>query len=297
MIHLLLDGDWIIYAAGFAGQKTEYVGLSAGGYDVAANQTELAMKIFEDENAKPKQLVEEGVHVYSRIIVDPPAHVFHSAKNMIETQVRETQKKFPGEDVQLTVYVDGDGNFRSRLATIRPYKGNRSESGKPVMFNDIRSYLLDVWEAEVVFGQESDDQMAIDATELQAEGEKVVICGVDKDMLQVPAFHRNPNKGWKRINREQGLLNLYRQCLTGDQVDNIQGCYKCGPKAALCILPKFMEEDKMWLEVLGAYTASVDKYGTDPYRGLSAEAAAVENMRLVYLRRKDDELWLPPQER
>ncbi len=53
----------------------------------------------------------------------------------------------------------------------------------------------------------------------------------------------------------------------------------------------------MWAAVLNAYDESIEKYGEDNYGGLTAGAAAIENMRLVYLRRKDGELWVPPNER
>lgn len=294
---LLLDGDFLLYAAGFAGQKTEYVADTGSAWFRGANQTELAQQIFGDEKAKPSDLVKAELPVYSRVIVDPPEHVYHSCKNMIQTQINETVEKFE-DDVHLTIYIDGDGNFRSRYATIRPYKGNRAASSKPVMYNDLRQYLLDVWQAQVVHDQESDDQMAIDATSMQEEGRRVVICGVDKDMLQVPCIHKNPSKGWKKVSKAGGRLFLYRQCLTGDSVDNIQGCYKCGPKAAKTIIPDYGDEETMWKAVVKAYQHSLEKYGSDPYRGLDdPEAIALENMRLVYLRRQPDEIWQPPHKR
>ncbi len=291
MIELLLDGDWVIYTAGFAGQKTEYVTIASG--KVFANQTDLAKYLGFSKLAEMR---EADIPVFARTVCDPLDHVLHTAKNMIMTQVAETQKKFNGEDVHLTIFVDGDGNFRSRLGTIRPYKGTRA-AAKPVLMPDIRQYLLDAWDAEVVFGQESDDAMAIAQTAYQAENTKSVICAVDKDMLQVPGYHRNPNKGWKKVSKAGGELFLYRQCLTGDNVDNIQGCYKCGPKAALNLLPDHIPEEDMWKRVVDAYDFSIEKYDDSIYGGLSGEAAALENMRLVYLRRQEDELWLPPNER
>jgi 5'-3' exonuclease len=291
MAHLLLDGDWIIYAAGFAGQKTEYAGLYGGKVLRAPNQSALRQGCDE------AGIDFDDVEVFSRTKVDPLEHVLHSAKNMILTQLKAAEKKFPREKAKLTVYVDGDGNFRSRLATIKPYKGNRSSASKPVLFNEVRQYLLENWGANVIFDQESDDAMAIDATRIRADGKKAIICGIDKDMLQVPGIHLNPNKGWKRQTEQQGLEFLYRQCLTGDPVDNIGGCYKIGAKGAAKIIKDGMPEKGMWVEVVRAYLESIERYGDEIYGGLTALDAALENMRLVYLRRQEGELWLPPNDR
>ena len=296
MVELLLDGDWLIYTAGFAGQRSEYV--TPWGDDreaVYPNQTELAKGLgFE----RPQDLIEFQVPVYSRVVTDPLENVLHTVKSMIETQIRETQKKFKGEDVHITIFVDGDGNFRSRIASIRPYKGTRASNSKPLLFPDIRQYLIDVWDAHVVFDQESDDEMAIRQTLYAEQGTKSVICAVDKDMLQVPGFHRNPNKGWKRVTKHGGLLFLYRQCLSGDPVDNIGGCYKLGPKKAEAIIKEEMCEEEMWDATVAAYAESLDKYGEQTgYAHLTPFNAAYENMELVYLRRYRDEQWMPPPRR
>jgi hypothetical protein len=192
--------------------------------------------------------------------------------------------------------MDGDGNFRSRLGTIVPYKGTRSVHAKPLIYNDLRQYLLDVWHAEVIHDQETDDEMAIRQTTMRRLRDKSIICAVDKDMLQVPGWHLNPNKGFKRVSNKEGEMRLYVQAAQGDSVDNIKGAFKVGPKAARAAFsPDTPEEDK-WTTLVQLYQTSIEKHG-NKYNGLTAEEAALENMRLVYLRRKPGELWLPPSER
>lgn len=294
MTTLLIDGDYIVYAAGFAGQKTEYLATVEGGYVTGSNKTEIAQQIYGPE-AKPSQLdADETVHVYARTIVDPLENVLHTVKQMIATEVAECQQKgYELDDVM--IFIDGDGNFRNKLWTIKPYKGTRM-APKPVLYPDIREYLAKRG-AITVYDQESDDAIAILATRLQEKGETVIICGVDKDLLQIPAIHKNPLKGWRRVTPAQGQLALYRQCLTGDPVDNIGGCYKCGPKKAEKLLPsEDMPAEEMWAIVLKAYDDSIRTYGPDTCGYDNAKAAAIENMRLVYLRRKYDELWEPPYE-
>jgi hypothetical protein len=288
-MHALIDGDWILYAAGFAGQKEEHVVPSLFGARVFRNVTEIRQAVLEeDEDSEWDPQQDPG---YSRIVLDPPEFFYHSAKNMIETQLQKIGERFKIDTVNYTVLMDGDGNFRSRLATIRPYKGTRHVHAKPHMYNELRQYLLDVWDAEVVHGQETDDEMAIRQT---AMGDKSIIVAVDKDMLQVPGYHLNPNKGFKKVSPEGGDLFLYRQCLTGDSVDNIAGCYKCGPKAAEKVLPNPASQQDLWDAVVAQYESSMEKYPSHYPEGMTAEDAAIENMRLVFLRREPEQLWVPP---
>ena len=84
---------------------------------------------------------------------------------------------------------------------------------------------------------EADDLVAIWAHEALDRKEEYVICGIDKDLLQIPGHHYNYGKDtWKLINEEEALHNLYLQCLTGDATDNIPGLKGIGPKKAEKIL-------------------------------------------------------------
>jgi 5'-3' exonuclease len=281
MIELLLDGDWVIYTAGFAGQKTRYLAPELQREEFA-NMTEVKEEAKAQTDGEP-----DTGPLYSRVIADPLDHVLHSAKMMLETQIEKTREKFDTDDVNVRVFVDGDGNFRCRRATLAPYKGNRANASKPVYFNDIRQYLLDNWDAEVVHGIESDDAMAIAAT----GNKNAIICAVDKDMLQVSAWHLNPNKGWKRVSEAEGRYRLYVQAAQGDAVDNIKGAYKVGPKAAQAAFATLKgADDPEYLErLIAVYEETVEKYGEDIYNGLSAREAALENLELVYLLRTETE--------
>lgn len=283
-----IDGDWVIYAAGFAGQKQELCYISPTGEgNTFPNVT--AVKAFCEENGWPFN----PEFLFKRIILDDPSHVLHSAKNMLNSVINKVANKFGHCTPQ--IFIDGDGNFRSRLATIRPYKGTRAPDSKPQYFNTIRQYLIDNWAAHVVFDQESDDELAIRQT--QCTSKKSIIVAVDKDLIQVPGWHMNPNKGFKLITPLEGLQRLYAQAAEGDTVDNIAGCYKIGRKKARAIFQKLTNEQEMWDTLVGLYDESLDKFGEDLYNGLAGGEAALENMRLVYLRRKPEEIWLPPKER
>ncbi|MHC4648511.1 MAG: hypothetical protein ACYTBJ_23885 [Planctomycetota bacterium] len=284
-VHAFIDGDWILYAAGFAGQKTFYVQPGATGQEEFATLTDL--------RSNPE--FDEELPVYSRIVLDPPEHFYHSAKKMIESQLQKISEKFNVETVTYDVIIDGDGNFRNRIATMRPYKGNRAPDSKPKMYNEIRQYLLDAWDADVVYDQETDDEMTIRQTAATQRGITGVIVGVDKDYLQCPGWVLNPSKGFKRIGKTEGRWRLYVQCLTGDTADNIPGCYKVGPAAAKKLISPKMTERAMWEATVAAYRNSIDKYPSAYPEGMTAEEAATENMLLVYLRREYEETWTPPK--
>ena len=289
-VHALIDGDWVLYAAGFAGQKTKYVLPALFGEQEFDNKTELR-EAAEQEDDDWQELP-----VYSRVVLDPESHFYHSAKKMIETQLEKVSEKFGGVDVSYTVLIDGDGNFRNRIATLRSYKGNRAPNSKPEMYGAIRQYLIDQWGAEVVYDQETDDEMCIRATKILRKGGTPVLVGVDKDYKQQPGWWLQPNKGFMKIGEQQGAWYLHVQCLTGDSADNIGGAYKIGPKIAQELVPKGGSPRQMWDAVVGGFKLSMDKYPEKYPADMTPEEAALENMRLVYLRREYNETWQPPLE-
>lgn len=292
-IHAFIDGDWILYAAGFAGQKTRMVVPTIFGAEEFKNITEIRQKLAELDGDEGGEHDAEQDPVYSRIVLDPPAFFYHSAKKMIDAQLQKVGEKFNAKTVNYTVMMDGDGNFRTKIATLRPYKGTRHIHAKPLFYNELRSYLLDAWEAEVIFDHETDDEMAIRQTAYTADGRKSIIVAVDKDMLQVPGLHLNPNKGFKKISQQEGDWRLFVQALEGDTVDNIGGAYKIGKAAARKRIGKHMTTVEMWDAVVDGYQWSMDKHADKYPEGMTAEDAALENMRLVYLRRQPGEIWTP----
>lgn len=182
--------------------------------------------------------------------------------------------------VPYQLYLTGKGNFRKELATIKPYKGTRS-SEKPSHFYLLRDYMISEWDAIVVEGQEADDAIAIEAT---AQGTDTVIASIDKDFLQVPCRHFNIGKYvWDEVNEWDGLYFLYKQMLTGDRVDNIQGCVGIGEVKATLALEWCETEEDLYQAVLTCYKGDVD--------------SLYENARLLYLRRYEDEWWVDPETR
>jgi 5'-3' exonuclease len=179
------------------------------------------------------------------------------------------------------VYLSGRTNFRHEIAKTAPYKGNRKSRPKPIHLGLCRDYLTIEYGAITTDGEEADDAMAIRATEL---GKDTIIASVDKDMLQVPCLHYNITKQTlTEVSEADGKVSFFCQVLTGDTADNIYGIYGIGPKKAAKLLKDCQTDLEYWSTIVKAYE---DDGG--------GEERAIETAQLVWLRRKEGELWQPP---
>ena len=176
------------------------------------------------------------------------------------------------------VFLTGSGNFRYDIAKSFPYKGNRKSTEKPIHLPVAREHLITNYKASVSEGEEADDLIAIAATKY---GPETIVASVDKDMLQLPCKHFNFTKGeWHDVTEFEGTKFFYKQILTGDRADNIMGLYKVGPVKAEKIVKDCKTEEELWDAVLNAYDGNIER--------------VVENARLLWLRRKEGEVWEPP---
>lgn len=183
------------------------------------------------------------------------------------------------EVMDFEYHLTGKNNYRFDYAVTAPYKGNRSKSRKPKHLQALRDHLVSTWGAVVSDGQEADDAMSI---RQYAEGDNSIIISLDKDLDMVPGWHYNFVKQHKYyVDRDQGLYNFYKQILTGDDVDNIKGCYRIGPKKAEKILAECKTELEMW----EACVETHDSYDR-----------ALEDAILLWMRSKEGEIWQPPSE-
>lgn len=201
------------------------------------------------------------------------------AEELIQFILQETLV-FPSPNDYI-VYLTGKGNFRHDIAKSHEYKGNRKDAPKPLHLGTVRQYLIDKHRAIVSEGEEADDLIAIAATKY---GKNTVVASIDKDMLQIPCRHFNFSKGlWSDIDEWSGLKFFYKQILMGDTADNIVGLYKVGPVKAEKMLEGAESEEELWDKCVDAYNGDADR--------------VVENARLLWLRRKEGELWQPPDMR
>lgn len=128
-----------------------------------------------------------------------------------------------------SLYVTGPGNYREKVATIKPYKGNRDPYAKPKYYQELKAYLTEHWGAVTIEGAEADDALGIE--QYSNKDRSTCIVGIDKDMLMIPGYHFNWVKDEERyITKSEADLNFFRQMLEGDRTDNIPGIMGIGPK-------------------------------------------------------------------
>lgn len=204
----LVDSDLLVYRCGFAAEK------------------------------KTKRQLDNGDIEHVRE-VSPEGHAIQNLRTVIES----LESKFD----KLEYYLSGKDNFRKPVATIQPYKGNRSEFSRPVHFNALRTYLIEWKGAKVIDGSEADDALGIRATNGNGIG---CIISTDKDLKQIPGHHYNWVRGeLSEVDEREGLRVFYKQMLTGDSTDNIPGIDGVGPVNASRIVDPFTREKGMWQAV------------------------------------------------
>jgi len=210
--------------------------------------------------------------VFSREVED-----LDDCYRIADDYIRNILKNTDPEINQYCVFLSGKGNFRKDVAVTREYKGNRP-SEKPAYLQEVRQHLLDTHPSDLSVNEEADDRIAIEATRL---GNGSIICSIDKDFDQVPGWHYNFVKNEVYyVTAAQGLLSFYCQILVGDRIDNIQGVKGIGPVKAKKHFQDCKTERAMFekcVELLGS------------------EERAIENGRLLYLRRHVGEIWQPPK--
>jgi hypothetical protein len=175
-------------------------------------------------------------------------------------------------------YLTGKSNFRFDIAKTAPYKGTRIAE-KPKHLGIIRQYMIDAWAFSVQEGQEADDAIGIRAYALGEED--YIICSIDKDLDNLRGHHYNFVKNIRYyVTEDEAIKNFYMQVLTGDRVDNVPGLKGVGPKKAEKILSEAKTETELFNAVLAAYDDDIHRM--------------TEMAQLLWIRRKEGELWQPP---
>lgn len=126
-------------------------------------------------------------------------------------------------------------NFRMHVATSRPYKEGRPP--RPPWLNDVKRHAFAAYAPHIVEVRwmESEDAMRISAEEHGLDD--VIMCSIDKDVLQIPGLHYNYVKRvFQRVSPEGAARAFWKQMLVGDQCDTIPGLPKVGEKKAEKIL-------------------------------------------------------------
>jgi hypothetical protein len=123
--------------------------------------------------------------------------------------------------------TEGHSNFRIKVATTLPYKGQRkTNTEKPKFYDEIRDYLQNHFGFQMMRGVEADDALVIASEKFKGDPKvTTIIATKDKDLWQYPGYHYNMNtKKLMTISEGEAHRNLWRQVILGDMgTDNIPG--------------------------------------------------------------------------
>jgi len=223
----LIDGDIILYRCGFAAQSKVYnlsIPLFQG--EIPKFKYKRDMMDWLKEHGREKSEYDVTVDT----IIEPVENALNNVKTVLNEIKSFLSNKF-GE-VEVVIFLSPSTTFRNELATIKVYKGNRDPLHKPHWYSEIKEYLKNVWDAEVVENLEADDVLA-DFQENAPELESTCIVSTDKDLDQISGLHYNWVKDQLyEVSVEQGIHSKYIQILTGDSTDNIEGIPGLGPVGA-----------------------------------------------------------------
>jgi hypothetical protein len=239
-----IDGDILCYKAGFACQKTE-LKVKKGKRVLGSwkNKTEA------QESLGVKSL--EDYEVETIVTPEPISFCLRTVKLMIRRWCIGAGCE------RYKIYLDGQGNFRAEIATILPYKGNRT-SAKPIHYPAIREYLIKHHNATLVNLIENDDMLSIVQYQefIRTNNPNKIIVTTDKDAKNTPGWLFNPDKDEtpQFISELNANRNFFGQLITGDKVDNIQGIPGKGDKSELFKRVKTLNEPReMYEAVLKGY--------------------------------------------
>lgn len=314
-MHIIIDADPIVYRAGFAAETHNYQMIVE---DPQGEMHELYFSKEEEQTAGDKKKAWKKEHEDWAILsdemipdVEPVAFALRGVKMTMEACIKDSLREASGgSDYIVSVLLSGPGNFREELATIKPYKGNRDTAYKPHHYQAIRDYLCERWDARVIEGHEADDEASILAWMDYNNDRECVVCTIDKDLDQIPVPHYDyAKKVYYEISRDAGNWVFYKQTLSGDSTDNIQGMYRVGEKAAEKMLLAWQEdwieaaepdtkdsdwETYWWERTVKAYEQNMEKHPDKFPEGMTADEAALETARLVFMQQYAGQLWTPP---
>jgi hypothetical protein len=283
-MHVHFDGDLLVYRCGFAAEKMQYDVIDCGGGCEATFTTRKEAQAFCDEANEWEDDQRSFEVVQGDRLVEPVEHALANVRSMVDNALDSLACSVD----DMTMYLSGADNFRIGIATIKPYKGNRDASHKPVHGPAIREYMIKKYGALVSENEEADDQVGYSHYRMYiADEQSSCIATVDKDLDMIPGMHYNFVKDESYfIDDDAAIRWFYLQLLMGDSTDNIPGLPRIGPKTASKMLEGLTEE-------LEYYTVAREAYDQAYEDGL---AALIENARLLWIRRQPNEWWIPPVE-
>lgn len=292
---LVYDLDYILYAAGFAGEKRSIEATHKPTGDVFSfsNRTEMYGKgkeiggwLKETNEARVKSNLSpfniEDFEIVDIQAAEPLANVLHTVKAMVETPIEALEAS------KMVGFIGGKGKplWRWERATLWEYKGNRKDALAPIYKQDIVDYLIKKYNVTIVNdGKEADDRVIMESYQKSSH----IVVGVDKDVRGNPVLSYNPNypeegildgRGFgniywddkKKDVKGAGRIFFYWQWLYGDDVDNYRAncasSKKWGKKSAFNVLANCRTDVEAFEVIRDAYkTLYPEEIEVEGWRG------------------------------
>lgn len=288
---ILVDGDPIVYRAGFASQTRNIhciVESDSGQIDQIKFPSKTDRNKWAGENPAWAVISEE-----EEVIAEPIENALAGTKYMLRGIVDEVGS----DDLHVVLSeASGKGNFRHAIAKQAQYKGNR-KAPRPFHYQNIRDYLVNHWGAQIVSSREADDELAIRAKRYRASGIPHVIASIDKDLDQIPGRHYDyAKKVSYDVSEEDARRAFWIQALAGDRTDNIPGCWRVGGDRAPKIVDEWLSngfDDKQMFAALVAEYEKSKRFSTCPYRASPSVEVALETSQLVWMQDEPCTVWAP----
>lgn len=207
--HILIDGDILTYRVGFSVESPVYV----------VNGDIYKRKGYAEAMAK-----EKGAEVFKRKNIGSFGDLTRNLGMAMKTIFEDNGSR------KYTMYLTDTSlakNFRTEIATVEVYKGNRALVAKPFYYKKIRDLLVKDYNAILISGQEADDALGIAQYEAYRKNktfEGTVIASIDKDLRVLEGEHYHMvNRTLTNVSKDEALKNFCRQVLTGDATDCVPG--------------------------------------------------------------------------
>lgn len=264
---VLIDGDILLYKAGFSVESRSYIVTWKEAPDTRLetdpfNSKKEAFAFIKKTFPEPAKV--ESLEIMTHLDVEPLSHACYNLRNLVTKILKGCSASY--DDFKMC--VSGKNNFRYAIAKTQPYKGNRSPEDKPHYFQELKEYMYTYYKDQLLEADgEADDLMGIYAT----THPEVTIATIDKDLMMIPGINYNIDKGYRQYLDDPGILYMQTttsntkilrgygfkwfcaQMLLGDTADHIPGIRGLGSVKTLTILDKYTTIRSMYAAVIRTY--------------------------------------------
>lgn len=281
---ILIDGDILAYEIGFSVEQPMYV---------------CDNKLYQTRGHASAWAKKTDKEIFKRINIGSFKQVETNFKSKLKIILDDLGTKT--YKIYLTA-GDLSNNYRSKISTLMPYKGNREASTRPFWYKKLRQLMVEVYRAEVVRGQEADDAIGIEqyrVARIYDSFDYTYIASIDKDLKMLEGWHYNlTTRTVEHVSAEQGLKNFVNQILKGDATDNIPGLTRL-----MKIMGNKEGSDKLshsrpgYLKTFTEYMLDHSpneclEYVIDLYYKNGGTTEHINEIaQLLWIRREENELW------